>query len=57
MATYLYYCMACDTHLEVRKPISECNDPQLCNNCKGVMKRLYTPPAIAFKGGGWGGKA
>ena len=55
MATYVYYCADCDAHIEVRKPIAQCNDPQLCE-CGLPMKRLYTPPAVSFKGSGWGGQ-
>lgn len=56
MATYRYYCAQCDEHTEITKPMSQCNDPELCADCRTVMKRLYTPIAAVFKGGGWGGQ-
>lgn len=56
MARYMYYCAECDQHLEVTKPIPNCNDPELCTGCGKTMKRLYTPVHAIFRGGGWGGK-
>lgn len=56
MARYTYYCLECDHHLEVTKPIANCNDPELCSNCNKAMKRLYTPVHAIFRGSGWGGQ-
>ena len=56
MATYTYYCHTCDHHLDVAKPIANCNDIELCSSCNKAMKRLYTAPGISFKGSGWGGQ-
>ena len=27
-----------------------------CGHCGSIMRKEFTPPAIHFKGGGWGGK-
>lgn len=56
MATYTYYCKDCDSHLEVTKPMAQCNDIEACSGCNKPMKRLYTPISAVFRGGGWGGK-
>jgi predicted nucleic acid-binding Zn ribbon protein len=27
-----------------------------CERCGNLMVKVYTPPAVQFKGGGWGGQ-
>ena len=56
MATYLFYCAACDQHEERRIPIVDSGGPQLCDGCGNTLKRVYTVPGVSFKGGGWGGQ-
>jgi putative FmdB family regulatory protein len=52
MPLYEYECQQCKRHTE---KIQKFSDPEIttCPHCGGVLKRVITAPAIAFKGGGW----
>jgi putative FmdB family regulatory protein len=52
MPLYEYECKQCKRHTE---KIQKFSDPEItqCPNCGGVLERVISAPAIAFKGGGW----
>ena len=53
MPLYEYQCDACGTRFEV---IQKFSDPpaETCKVCgKGPVQRLFSSPAIQFKGSGW----
>jgi putative FmdB family regulatory protein len=52
MPTYEYRCTDCGEHLEVvqsfsEKPLTE------CPNCKGQLRKVYSPVGIVLKGSGF----
>jgi putative FmdB family regulatory protein len=52
MPTYEYACKSCGEHLEVvqsfkDEPLTE------CPNCGGVLRKVFTPIGINFKGSGF----
>jgi len=52
MPTYVYECSGCDKTFEVEQRITE---PALTDcecGCKGTLKRVIQPVAVAFKGSG-----
>jgi putative FmdB family regulatory protein len=52
MPLYEYECTTCHKHTE---KIQKFSDPEItvCPHCSGVLERVISAPAIAFKGGGW----
>lgn len=52
MPLYDYQCRACGKVAEVRHGFNETYD-EPCAECKGEMKRVYSPVGIAFKGSGF----
>lgn len=54
MPTYDYRCKKCGTVFEVRHGFDE-KPPKTCKvkGCRGKLERLFSPPAIIFKGKGW----
>jgi putative FmdB family regulatory protein len=52
MPLYEYECTACHKRTE---KIQKFSDPEItvCPHCGGVLERVVSAPAIAFKGGGW----
>lgn len=52
MPIYEYACKKCKSHVEVFQKI---NDKQLtkCRKCGGRLEKLFSAPAIQFKGSGW----
>jgi putative FmdB family regulatory protein len=52
MPLYEYECTACHQRTE---KIQKFSDPEIttCPKCGGVLERVLSAPAIAFKGGGW----
>ena len=52
MPTYEYECTACGQHIEVFQRFSE--DPlTTCGNCEGVLRKVFHPAGIVFKGSGF----
>lgn len=54
MPIYEYECEKCRSRFEVRQgfddePITECEN----DGCTGPVRRVFTPPAIIFKGSGF----
>ena len=52
MPLYDYQCRACGKVAEVRHGFNETYE-EPCAECKGEMKRVYSPVGIAFKGSGF----
>ena len=52
MPLYEYECENCSHRFEV---IQKFSDPPLteCPKCKGPVRKLFSSPAIQFKGSGW----
>lgn len=55
MPTYDFVCLVCDKTVEMRMAHDATDRPQ-CETCGSHMTKVYTPPAVHFKGGGWGGQ-
>ena len=54
MPTYDYKCEKCSSVFELRhafdeKPTSGCE----ADDCDGMIRRIFSPPTIIFKGSGW----
>lgn len=52
---YEYTCMPCDTSEVVHQTYDSTVLPA-CSTCGECMVKVFTPPAVHFKGQGWGGK-
>ena len=52
MPLYEYECTTCHRRTE---KIQKFSDPEItvCPHCSGLLERVLSAPAIAFKGGGW----
>jgi len=51
MPLYEYRCEKCGEKIEIRKGI---NEPDLTDHeCGGKLSRVFSPPALQFKGTGW----
>jgi putative FmdB family regulatory protein len=52
MPTYQYACRACGHSFEVVQPMTD--EPlRECPRCGGELRKVYAPPAIAFRGSGF----
>ena len=52
MPTYEYACKSCGHTFEVVQPMSD-DTLTVCPECGGELRKVFTPPAIAFKGSGF----
>ena len=52
MPTYEYRCNSCGEHLEVVQSFSE-KPLTKCPNCKGQLRKVFSPVGIVFKGSGF----
>jgi putative FmdB family regulatory protein len=55
MPAYDFKCDNCNSVVELRI-IYGATDTPLCTTCNGTMTKVWTAPAVHFKGGGWGGQ-
>jgi len=55
MPKYDFSCMHCDKTVEMHLTFDSTERP-ICETCGNFMIKVYTPPAVQFKGGGWGGQ-
>jgi len=55
MPKYDFVCVPCDSSVELHLTFDSMERPE-CLNCGNPMIKSYTPPAVQFKGGGWGGQ-
>jgi putative FmdB family regulatory protein len=54
MPSYLYRCDQCGGELELNHPVATHGDSSpLC--CSYPMARVFSAPAVIFRGTGWGG--
>jgi putative FmdB family regulatory protein len=52
MPTYQYACRACGHEFEAVQPMTD--EPlRVCPRCGGELRKVYAPPAIAFRGSGF----
>lgn len=54
MPKYDYRCDKCNVTKMRELPIAH-HDLKIFCECGEQMNKVFTPPAIHFKGGGWGG--
>ena len=55
--TYEFLCPVCKQNTHITASINNTLTPPLCPHCGDTRtQRLYTPPAVEFKGNGWGSK-
>jgi len=52
MPIYEYQCKKCGAHMEVLVRSSD-KQPKRCRQCGGGLEKLFSSPAIQFKGEGW----
>ncbi len=52
MPLYEYECTQCQRHTEKIQKFSDA-EITTCPHCGGLLRRVITAPAIAFKGNGW----
>ena len=55
MPKYDFVCVPCDRSVEMHLTFDSTSFPE-CENCGKRMTKVYTPPSVQFKGGGWGGQ-
>jgi len=56
MPNYDFTCIPCDRTTELHMAYDAVDRP-ICEKCGEFMIKSFTPPAIHFKGGGWGGSS
>jgi putative FmdB family regulatory protein len=52
MPKYEYACKSCGEHTEVVQSFSDAPLTE-CPNCGGPLRKVFSPPGIAFKGSGF----
>lgn len=55
MPKYDFKCNQCNNAVEMHMAHDAIHRPA-CNNCGEDMVKVFTPPSVQFKGGGWGGQ-
>lgn len=50
---YVYYCLHCDEYKELQFSIWADRSSVICENCGEKLQRVYTTPAVHFRGTGW----
>ena len=53
MPIYEYECEVCACRFELRRRFDEDERSPCCPQCQGTVRRLFSPPAIIFKGSGF----
>ena len=53
MPTYEYECEKCACRFELKRRFDEDEGSPCCPQCKGKVRRLFSPTAIIFKGSGF----
>jgi putative FmdB family regulatory protein len=56
MPKYDFKCNKCNSVVEMHMAHDAANKP-VCKTCGSAMVKVYTPPSVHFKGGGWGGQS
>ena len=52
MPIYEFECRKCKAHIEVFQKMSD-RPPTKCSKCGGRLEKMFSAPAIQFKGSGW----
>nr|NLD40934.1 FmdB family transcriptional regulator [Actinomycetales bacterium] len=52
MPTYAYRCTECSTEFDVYQRFDE-DSLTTCPSCQGVLRKLFTPAGVLFKGSGF----
>lgn len=52
MPTYEYKCLKCGKHFDVMQSFSDAPVSK-CIECNGKVRKVFSPPAIIFKGKGF----
>jgi len=52
MPTYEYACRNCGRHFEIFQAFSD-DTLTICDECGGELRKVFTAPAISFKGPGF----
>jgi len=50
---YEYECPGGDETISIERSIGDPEENYRCSTCGDTLRRIYTPPAIAFKGSGF----
>jgi len=53
MPIYEYECEKCACRFELKRRFGEDGGSPCCPQCQGKVRRLFSPPAIIFKGSGF----
>ena len=53
MPIYEYECEECACRFELKRRFDEDGGSPCCPQCPGKVRRLFSPPAILFKGSGF----
>jgi putative FmdB family regulatory protein len=53
MPVYEYECEICACRFELKRRFDEYERSPCCPQCQGKVRRLFSPPAIIFKGSGF----
>ena len=53
MPIYEYECEKCACHFELKRRFREDEGSPRCPQCRGKVRRLFSPPVILFKGSGF----
>lgn len=56
MPTYDYECPKCEACFERVLPLAQYQDPQVCEACGTVAKKVLSAPGLIFKGDDWASK-
>lgn len=49
MPRYEFECVACATHFDMERPMTEASAPCPCPFCEGMARRVFTAPKFLFK--------
>jgi putative FmdB family regulatory protein len=52
MPTYEYICRSCSHTFDIVQAMSD-DSMTVCPECGGALRKVFAPPAIAFKGSGF----
>lgn len=53
MPVYTFKCLNC--YIEIEQEFKLVDEPEVrCHDCQCYMQKQFTPPAVHFKGTGWG---
>lgn len=53
MPKYEYTCLNCDYSMEITRSIYDDAALPVCEKCAWPMKKVYSAPAVQFKGSGF----